>query len=192
MYDGTVTLADPNLVESFELDEQTTAYVLRDYDAPAPDWDGIGYVYSLSYDHDRYDAVICAGDGSDSSPIPVDTLREAWDRFKDGELVARYFRMFHGAVSVDYSEGLDRNARVYAIVTRSQAEAWGTEDRADTLATEAIETVGAWFEGAVYGVIVVNSETGEEESVWGVYDSTPGLTYCRETAVDIAPIGVSA
>lgn len=191
MYDGTVTSEDPNLVESFDLDEQTKAFILHDYDAPAPDWDGIGYVYSLSYDHPRYDDVVIGGDYGDD-PIPVDRLRDAWDRFGDGGLVARYLRMFYDAVSVDYSEGLTREGRVYAVVTRAHAEAWGTEDRAATLASEALETVGAWYEGAVYGVIVVNTETGEEESLWGCYDTTPGLTYCRETAEDIAPVRVAS
>jgi hypothetical protein len=192
MYDGTVTMSDPALVESFDLDEQTTAYILHDYDAGAPDWEGLGFVYRLSYDHARYDDVVCAGDMGDEV-IPMDRIRDAWDQYRDMELVARYLRAFHGAVSVDYSEGLARDARVLAVVTGTQADAWGVErDSWPDLAGQALESVRPYFEGAVYGVVVVNTITGDEEAVWNVYDGTSDLSYCRETAEDIAPIGVTA
>lgn len=190
MYDGTVTREDPNLVETFELDEQTTAYILADNDAELPDWDGIGYVYRVADDHPRYDDIAIAGDGGDS-PEPVKTIRTAWDQFNDWDLVARYLRMFHGAMSVDYTSRRDYTA--LAVVTGEQAAAWGCPgDMTPDLAAQALETYRQWAEGEVYGVIVVNSETGEEESCWGIYDGSPNLDYCHTTAVDIAPIGVAS
>lgn len=189
-YDGTITLEDPNLVETIELDEQTTAYVLRDVGAECPDWDGIGFVYQLSYDHARYDSLMIAGDYGDQ-PIDVETLRAAWRRFPDHELVARYLRMWHDAVSVDYSTMIHRDAAVYAVVTYAQAQAWGVDDPS-WLAEQALETYRRWAEGEAYGVIVVNTITGEEERVWDVYDSSPGLDYCQMVARDIMPTGVAS
>jgi hypothetical protein len=62
-YDGTLTIQDPNLVTDWDVDEQTHAYVIRDVDAPAPDWDGIGSTYRQAYDHARYDDEITAEGG---------------------------------------------------------------------------------------------------------------------------------
>lgn len=190
MYDGTITEPDPYLVTTFALDDQTTAYVVQDTDADAPNWDGIGYVYAVSNDHERYDSLVIAGDAQDSSPLPVSVTRDAWDRFRDWDVVARYLRMFHDAVSVDYSSSLDRGATIVAVVTRTQADAWGCSDR-DELAGDALDVYRQYVEGNVYGVIVVNTVTGDEDSLWNVYDSSPNLDYCHTVAQDIAPIGVA-
>lgn len=189
-YEGTVTFEDPNLLETIELDDQTKAYVLRDIGAECPDWEGIGYVYQLSNDHARYDSLMIAGDHGDS-PISVDDIRAAWDKFRDHELVARYLRMWHDAISVDYSTMIHRDANVYAAVTRSQAKAWGFDHPADWvgLASQAIETYRRWAEGEAYGLIVVNTVTGEEDSIWGVYATS--VDELETVARDIMPIGVA-
>jgi hypothetical protein len=188
-YDGTITLDDPNLVETIELDEQTTAYILRDVDAECPDWEGIGFVYQLAYDHHNglYDFVMCAGDEGDTI-IGADILRAAWERFRDHELVARYLRMWHDAVDVDYSTMIHRDANVYAVVTHAQAAAWGRDDSTEGLAAEALETYRRWAEGEAYGIIVTNTITGEEMSIWDVYGTPAEL---EATARDIMPVGVS-
>lgn len=187
MYDGMIHQQDPNLITSFELDEQTTAYVVRDVDAPAPDWDGIGYVVRIDLDHERYDCLAIAGDYGDE-PLDVAALRQAWDRFRDHELVARYLRAFHDAVSVDYSTSILRDANVYAVVTRLQAAAWGVDlGLWGDLAGQGLEVYRQWVEGECVGIIVTNSETGAEESVWGVYGDE---AYWDTLARDIAPIGV--
>jgi hypothetical protein len=184
-YDGTLTIQDPNLVTDWDVDEQTHAYVIRDVDAPAPDWDGIGSTYRQAYDHARYDDEITAEGGPG-----VDIIRQAWDHFRDSELTARYLRMFHGAVSVDYSESIFRDSRVWAIVTRANVDDWGVPaDAVASLAADALEIVRQWAEGEVYGVIVANTDTGAEESLWSVYDATPDLRYCHEVAEEIAPTG---
>jgi hypothetical protein len=187
MYDGTVTLDDPNLVDTIELDDQTTAYILRDVDAQCPDWEGIGFVYRLDYDHARYDSLMIPGDAGDE-PVDAYDLRQAWDHFKDHELVARYLRIWHDAIDVDYSTMIHRDANVYAVVTRSQARAWGREDMPEGLAAEALETYRRWAEGETFGIIVVNTITGEEMSLWDVY-GTPGEL--EATARDIMPVGVA-
>jgi hypothetical protein len=189
MYDGTITLDDPNLVETLELDDQTKAYILRDIDEGCPDWEGIGFVYQLAYvDHNGlYDSLEIAGDEGDTI-IGADILRAAWERFKDHELVARYLRIWHDAADVDYSTMIHRDANVYAVVTRSQAQAWGREDSTEGLAAEALETYRRWAEGEAFGVIVVNTITGDEESVWGVYGTSDEL---EATARDIMPVGVA-
>jgi hypothetical protein len=190
MYDGTITLDDPNLVETIELDEQTKAYILRDVDEEAPDWDGIGFVYSMAYvDHNGlYDSLVIAGDEGDTI-IGADILRAAWERFRDHELVARYLRAWHDAADVDYSTMIHRDANVYAVVTHAQARAWGRDDSTEGLAAEALETYRRWAEGEAYGVIVVNTITGEEMSLWGVYGTPDEL---EATARDIMPIGVAS
>jgi hypothetical protein len=186
-YNGTITLEDPNLVETIELDEQTKAYILRDIDADAPDWEGIGFVYRLDYDHERYDSLMIAGDYGDQ-PLGADILRAAWERFKDHELVARYLRAWHDAADVDYSTMIQRDANVYAVVTHAQARAWGRDDSTEGLAAEALETYRAWAEGEAYGIIVTNTITGEEESVWGVYGTSDEL---EMAAREIMPVGVA-
>jgi hypothetical protein len=185
-YNGTITLEDPNLVTDWDVDDQTHAYVVRDVDAQAPDWEGIGTTYRIAYDHSRYDDVM-----TDESGPAVDVIRAASDRFADSELVARYLRMWHDVASVDYSESIIRDARVWCVVTRANLDAWGCEDP-DGLAGQGLDVIRQWSDGDVYGVIVVNTVTGEESSLWDVYDPTPELDYCHSTAVDIAPIGVAS
>lgn len=191
-YNGTVTHEDPNLVVSWDLDEQTRAYILRDTDAPAPDWDGIGYVFRVYYRSSWGMDVLVSGDYGDTGARDVgDAIAAVWHESRDWEHGGRYLREFHDVVDYDYDTSVDRDGTVVAAVTRDQATAWGLEDPAGT-AAGALDVYRQYAEGDVYGVIVVNTVTGDQDSLWEIYDSSPGLDYVRTVAADIAPIGVAS
>jgi hypothetical protein len=190
----TLTVPNPDLVGTLDgMPEGFTAHVVRDSDADMPDWDGIGYVFSLPYLYDR-DAVLISGDGDDTgADAMLAAAREAWDRaHKDNRYgwdlpkFARLMR-FHGASSVAYDTGIDRDAVIVAVVTKRQADRWGC-DRKDRhlLAGEALATFRQWAEGSVYGVVVTRESDGEDTSLWGIYDDSPGQTYLREVALELA------
>lgn len=187
MYDGTLTITDPQLVtELEEMPDGVRAYVLQDVDATAPDWDGIGYVYRIGY-RSRDDETIVSGDGSDRAPMPADVVRTAWDRWRDWDTVARYLRAFWDVVSFDYDSSADRGATIVACVTAAHVDAWGTTpDQTPGLAREALEPVRAWLEGDVYGVRVVNVDTGADRDLWDVYDWTVGRESLRGIALELA------
>lgn len=188
-YDGTITMSDPGLVHEF--DDMPTgfkAYVVVDPDAQCPDWDGLGYVYRIDHGGARYDDVAIAGDYGDNG-ADVGPVREAWDRFGDWELVARYLRMFHNAVSVSVLNRRDYNA--VAVVTRTHAETWGCDPIAwPTLADNALAVYEQWADGNVYGVIVVDTVAGEEYALWDVYDDAHDYAYCRTVADELMPAGI--
>lgn len=188
IYDGTLTVPDPDLIESWDVDgyDNVTAYLLRDTDAEPPEGDGIGYVFRISYDHPRYDDVAISGDyGDTGAPALLEAIRAAWDRFRDWQLLERYLRMWHDAVSVDTLSRGDYTA--VAVVPREHSSAWGmSPDTLESLAADALEQYRAWADGEVYGVRVVNTATGANDALWRVYDASPGLTYARTVADDLA------
>lgn len=186
-YDGTITIADPSLVtELADMPDGYAGYVLRDDDAPAPDWDGIGYVFRIGYGS-RDDACLVSGDWGDASPMAVETVRAAWERFRDWDTVARYLRVFHDVVSFDWSSSIERDGTVVAAVTRAHVDAWGTTpDQTSRLAREALDVVEQWVDGCVYVVRVVDTTTGHDADMCGVYDGTPGREYVRSVAAELA------
>ena len=186
-YDGTITITDPSLMtELADMPDGYAGYVLQDDDAPAPDWDGIGYVFRIGYGS-RDDACLVSGDAGDASPMAVETVRAAWQRFRDWDTVARYLRAFWDVVSFDYDSSADRGATIVACVTAAHVDAWGTTpDQTSRLAREALEPVRAWLEGDVYGVRVVNVDTGADRDLWDVYDWTVGRESLRGIALELA------
>jgi hypothetical protein len=188
----TLTVPNPDLVGTLDgMPDGFTAHVLWDSDAPCPDWDGIGYVFALSYLSGRNECLI-SGDGDDRHPMDADLVAEVWDRaHKDNRYgwdlpkFARLMR-FHGASSVAYDTGIDRNAVIVAVVTKRQADAWGCPRRLrSTLAAEGLSVFRHWAEGSVYGVVVTRESDGEDVSLWGIYDDSPGQTYLREVAIEL-------
>lgn len=186
-YDGTVTIPDPYLVAVLDdMPDGIRAYVRTDLDASAPDWDGIGYVYRIGHGGARADDMIVTGDGHETAPMPVGTVRAAWDRYRDWTLVGRYLRAFHDVVSFDWADSADRDGTLVACVTRSHVAWWGVmPSGVADLARDALDIVGAWYDGSVYVVTVVDTTTGAERSLCDVYDSSPDGRYLREVARDL-------
>jgi len=168
-YDGTFTTTtqDPALTMTGELEDGRKVYVLRDQDAESPDaWDGTPVNLVL---------VRSAGHGytfGTSDPYVTD----AHDRFTHGSLanwhdtgeaVARYMRMFHNSAVLEVSLQ-DGNEWADGYLVFDMADAWEGIDVPAVLKGTA-ETWQQYFSGDVYGYIVVNEETGEEDSCWGFY-----------------------
>lgn len=195
-YTGTLTITDPGLVETInDLPEGYTGYVRVDEDAygDSPrDW--APNVATIIQRNDRRGAV-------DEPDARLDEARDRWSWTKyaslvggnrsdraikavgDEGMVARYLSIFRPdiALYVDHwSAGRDLFGWGYIT-----AEAW--EEGGYTIAPQdvfdqEVEIFRQWADGEVYGVTVVNDETGEDASLWSVYDS-PG--YFREVALDL-------
>lgn len=188
-YDGRMTISDPNLVaELDDMPDGYRAFIVADHDAQCPDWEGIGYVYRIDFASARGDQTMITGDATDTAP-DVSVLRKAWDRYRDWETVARFARIYLDAVSVDTLDRREYTA--VAVVTRTQATAWGNPPAAwPNLARQALRVYEQWADGNVYSVIVTHAETGAEESLSDVYDDSADWQYCREVAAElIAAIG---
>jgi hypothetical protein len=183
----TLTVPNPDFVDTLEpMPDGYSAAVVRDSDAQAPDWDGIGYVLYLGYSY-RDSSVLVSGDYEDTGAEDIlAAARELWDTHRDWSTVARLLR-FHGASSVDWSSGIDRDGTVLAVVTRAQADAWGCPRASRReLASQALGLYRQWAEGEVYGVVVTRESDGETESLWGIYDDSAGQDYLRDVAHELA------
>jgi len=177
-YDGTITThrPDPALVMTGELKDGRKVYVLRDMDPESPDtWENVVEL-TLVGESERHYAL------GTSDPY----VQAAHDRFRNGvtswhnprmarmcptvdtdDVVARYMRIFHNSevMSVSLQDGNDW-ADGYLVL--DMADAWEGIDVPAVLKGMA-ETWQQYFAGDVYGYIVVNEETGEEDSCWGFY-----------------------
>ena len=165
-YDGTITRQDENLVMTGELKDGRKVYVLRDMDAESPDsWENVVEL-TLVGESERHYAL------GTSDPY----VTEAHGRFRDCSLtyrhdtddaVARYMRIFHNSevMSVSLQDG---NEWADGYLVLDMADAWEGIDVQVVLKGMA-DTWQQYFSGDVYGYIVVNEETGEEDSCWGFY-----------------------
>ena len=176
MYDGIITTShqDPALAMKGTLKDGRTVYVVRDEDRESPDaWDFVAELVLVGHGARQYAL------GTEDSRVT-----EAHDRFRNGTLanwhetddaVARYMRMFHNtevlAVSLqDYTD----YANGYVVLDLADAEREGITDVPAALKGTA-ETWQQYFAGDVYGFIVVDEETGGEDSYWGYYGEPDDL-----------------
>lgn len=135
----------------------------------------------------------------DERETDTDLLRavtKAWEQWHDFDMVARYLRVFHGAVAVEEWTGNGRGegGRIIGIVTRETmarefAElgyAW-TKDSAQVVVASEIEIYRQWTAGEVYGV-VVTAPDGREESLFGIFTENGGtdVPYLRQVAEDLS------
>lgn len=182
-YTGTITITDPLLVETItDLPEGFTGYVRYDeaaYGDSPRDWAPNAATIIQRNDR-RGDVDECDDYG----------LAEARDRWYDGRrvgpnpLIERYLRIFRPDIVlyVDYwSAGRDLYGWGY--ITREAWEEGGYTATPQEVFDAEVETYRQWADGEVYGVTVVNDETGEEADLWGVYDDPPG--YVRDVALEL-------
>ena len=169
-YNGTLTTTqtDPSLAMTGELTDGRKVYVLRDDDPESPDnWDNVV-------------ELTLVGNGARHYALGTsDTyVTEAHDRFTSGSLanwhdtgdaVARYMRMFHNSAVLEVTlTGNSQGDWAAGYLVLDLADAWEGCDVPAALEGMA-ETWQQYFSGDVYGYIVVNEETGEEDSCWGFY-----------------------
>lgn len=181
MYDGTRIINDPMLLETIteDLPEGVVAYVLADDDpGDSPREWGV-----------RVATII----NENSRHIDIDEdvagLTEARDHFTDEALMRRYLAMFRPDV-LYYDEYVSwgRDGYGWGYITR---DAWvehmghrplleGDEQLREVFDSE-VEEYRQWAEGEVYGVIVTHEESGQEASLWSIYDSDG--SYIREHVI---------
>lgn len=182
MYDGTVTHADPNCIESWEMDNGMTGYMVYDHDNDSPrNWGREGACVIL----DRSHAESLDGKDTDSRH---DAMRSALAHYGNNlDMVSRYLSIFHDAAAVDTTCATHTRGgwTVYGMVTRAECESAGIDDPKGYIRSE-LEIYRQYAEGEVYGVIVSDPETGQDRSLWGIYDDWP-YNYARtEVAKDLA------
>jgi hypothetical protein len=168
MYDGTVTTRDPDLVETYELDDGRTAYLLYDRDTPNPrgDYDHASVMVQCSSGYLDIDDAGQVGDGIAHWCGTGDYVRH---RDCDA-LVERYARMFCDVAAFTRWDGrADRSdgSWGYAWLTRETVQREGITDPATYLDGEVAE-YAAWAAGECYGVIVNDADGEEVDSLWGL------------------------
>lgn len=189
-YDGTITTADPRLVETFRHVDGSTSYVLVDDDAysPAEDYE----TFATLYVTDSGYRMPAGGDEGvrDSIREAIDHYGNAWGN--DDDMIPRYLRAFCDVAAVDTFQANGRDATTYiAAITwqdarRAMGENATREDAARVLAQEC-EDYRAWSEGETYGVIMTDARGDETESLWGMRGYETFALMVGE--VNDAPIG---
>jgi hypothetical protein len=133
--------------------------------------------------------------------VSADRLGEAWKRFGDLDLIARYLRMFHGATTVERIEVNFYDAYLMFDTPEWRKHVGLDKGQPVSVAGEASEW-RAWLEDDVYGIVterrvqtettVRDTETGElireditpdwdeTDAVWGFY----GRKYAEQAARD--------
>lgn len=120
-----------NYSRASEFDPRLVAVVSRDDYAHAPDDEGMAPTCVIG-DYTSADADLYA------------IVHNAWWHYHDHDLVARYLRMFHGAISVDWQNyGQRDEATIYAVVTAEWAESMGI-----TRTGTPGQTLAEWAESA--------------------------------------------
>lgn len=183
MYDGTITMYDPECVDRWELPGGLLAYLVADTTPDSPrEWDNVSAFVRVDD---------CTGNAyaAESATDAHEAIERAVGHFgRDYDKITRYLRIYGDAAAVDYVTM--RDYTMWGMVTNAAASAeLGPEE--DDLATRAarclkgdFEAYQAWAEGEVYGVIVTNPAKGTEASLFGVYDLPRG--YVREVAIELA------
>lgn len=199
-YTGTITVADPMLVETItDLPEGYTGYVRVDESPESPrEWDG--NVSVLVQTNDRRGSVDSGDDLSEAhyrwdwtndrgffgympSWFHTDTNR-ALHRVGREALMARYLRIFRPDIK-HYVERWDAGRDLYGwgYITTEAWDAAGCTATPEEVFDAEVDIYRQWADGEVYGVTVVHEESGEEASLWGVYDEPFG--YVRDVALDL-------
>jgi len=172
-HNGTITTTrqDESLVMTGELTDGRKVYVLRDADPQSPDnWENVVQLTLVGYGASQYTL------GTSDTYVT-----EAYDRFRNGipsrlgtvdtdDAVARYMRIFHnsavlpvslhGSCQSDWADG-------YVVLDLADAEDVGGRANVQSALKSIADEWQTYFSGDVYGFIVVNEETGEEDSCWG-------------------------
>ena len=171
-YDGTRTIQDPDLVDTFDLDDGRTAYLLYDHDCESPRGNA-GDVSTIVQLSNRY---LDADDPGDVAPALERWVGTSWGyrRHNDADvLVERYARMFCDVVAFtrwDGQGGQSDGSWGYAWLTADAAREaglpFGEHTVEDALDSEVSE-YAAWAAGECYGVIVTDADGEEVESCWG-------------------------
>lgn len=122
----------------------------------------------------------------DEAREDADFLSAIWDHLsKDHVLVALYYHSHGPQCSLNATDGYNAKADGIAYLTPAQIqEEWGgnMEDAKRYLLVE-LETYAAWLAGDVYGWVVEDHDTGEEDSCWGYYGETDyPMSEAREIA----------
>ena len=167
-YTGTITTRDPNLVATFEHEDDSTTYILIDDDAQhANPRDNDGNVATLVQTSQYRTAI-------DTPDVELDYARDR----ASTTVFERWLRIYRPDVLlyVDYWQaGTDSFGWGY--VTRAHwIEAMGGDYTGEVTPQEAfdaeVDVYRQWAEGEVYGYIHVEAD-GTEDSVWGFlgYDS---------------------
>lgn len=122
----------------------------------------------------------------------VCTLVDAWERWRDEDMIGRYLVLFHDIVAWDYITPQDEG-RVFGYVTRdAMTEAWDggewTAAQAKQVVRNELELYRAWAAGEVFGVEVTDPRDGCAESLWGIFtaDGSTDDEYLRQIAEDLA------
>jgi hypothetical protein len=194
-YAGTITLPDPLLLDTMtDLPDGFTGYVRIDTDSESPrEWDTLTTLVQENrrrgeIDRDEY----------------LDTARDHWRWTQYDSLVGahrsdravkavgyegmirRYISIFRPDIKL-YVDRWDAGRDLYGwgyITTEAWDKAeFGVEVDPQDVFDSEVSTYQQWADGEVYGVTVVNEETGEEASLWGCYDD--GRDYLREVALDL-------
>lgn len=175
-YDGTRTIQDPDLVDTFDLDDGRTAYLLYDQGCESPRGNA-GNVTTIVQMSDRYLQVDPSGDMADAinhwaqrGDPDMDDLIERFGRiFCD---VAAFTRWSGQAAQSDESWG-------YAWITRADVDRDLSPDADLDAALDAeLGEYLDWAAGECYGVIVTDADGEEIDSCWGFI----GTDYAEKVA----------
>lgn len=177
-YNGTVTIADPYLIEEIHgIEEGFTAYIRRDDDSPNPRED-YGHADALVTLNPRdFTEPDGAGDARHDAARKV--LFRWWGTGNwhaahpnRRALTERYLRIFHDAVGLAIADCASYREwnEVLGFITRDAAEYEGITNP-QAYVEGSLQEYAMWARGEVYGVTVVHEESGEEASLWGVYDT---------------------
>lgn len=172
-YTGTITMTDPMLVEEIEVPEGYQAFVVYDQDASSDSPRGwAGNVATIINGNNRLNEI----DTDDAG------LREARGRFTEIGM-RRYIAMFRPdiALYVDYWSAGRENYGWGYVTTEALADQGLDATEAERCFYAEVEVYRQWAEGEVYGVIVNHEESGQEASLWGIYDDSGD--YIREEIV---------
>lgn len=169
MYNGTITISDPLLVEEITegLPEGIRAFVTYDQDAENPrTW----YDHSTALVRTNTDTIEPDGNGDWRHSVTRDALEHFGHDF---DLIARYLKMFHDAAAVVVED-------CGAYRTYNPVIGWITEADARELARSPEDVVKSdleeyrqWAAGEVYGVIVTDEKADPSENeaaIGGIYD----------------------
>lgn len=165
-------------IETWETDDGYTVEVFADDCPESPrEWSTAATLIQLSGDYVQPD-----------SDAPVTEVLAAWERWHDVDMVARYLRLFHGAVAVETWDDPRSSSRIIGYVTRAAMDdgwpnGWDGSDAHGIIAAE-LEIYRQWCDGQVYGVEVTDSD-GRSASLWSIYtkDGSTSDPYLRETVV---------
>lgn len=187
IYDGTTTTTDPYLIEELEDDWIPAGYrafiLMDDFDHESPRTWGSSVATLVS---------TSPGDQVDDDVADLARMRERYAphaRWARGEMLAeRYLSIFRPEI-LHYEDywSVGRDQFGFGYVTRDGWEAAMGADYAGDMTPadlfeQELETFRQWAEGEVYGVIVTHPESGEQASLWSIYDQYP-YTYLKVDVV---------